>query len=227
MIRKGERYKCIQNVYGIQKGGFSCKYSIGRIYVSEKDGCLTDNSDDTSASLNKYQLKDFHSYFRKLPDLVKQHDNDCRSEACITEGTVLKVMQNTSLGGSLYSKGSTFRVIRREVGLGINSSGRFYPLNCLNLSIFKICPPEEENLPERVSHPRHYTWLKDKCGLEAIDIIKHFDYTIGNCLKYILRAGHKSEEGYSDREKALEDLKKAKWYLDYRINELENNKTQE
>ena len=62
---------------------------------------------------------------------------------------------------------------------------------------------------DKVNHPSHYTWLKDLCGIEVIDITRHMDFDLGNSLKYILRAGHKSEEGMNSREKEIEDLKKA------------------
>lgn len=75
---------------------------------------------------------------------------------------------------------------------------------------------------EKVSHPSHYTWLKELCGIEVIDITRHMDFDLGNCVKYLLRAGHKKEEGYTDKEKALEDLKKAAWYLNDKIKMLEN-----
>lgn len=76
----------------------------------------------------------------------------------------------------------------------------------------------------RVEHPSHYTWLKEKCGIEVIDITRHLDFNTGNIIKYVLRSGVKSEEGMSDKEKALEDLKKARWYLDDKIKMLENDK---
>lgn len=75
---------------------------------------------------------------------------------------------------------------------------------------------------DRVNHPSHYTWLRELCGIEVIDITRHMDFDIGNCIKYLLRAGHKSENGYSDKQKALEDFKKAAWYLDDKIRTLEN-----
>lgn len=65
-----------------------------------------------------------------------------------------------------------------------------------------------------VNHPSHYTWLPN--GLEVIDVTKHFNFVLGNALKYIMRAGRK---GGADSE--LEDLLKARWYLNYRIEELE------
>ena len=42
---------------------------------------------------------------------------------------------------------------------------------------------------DNVNHPPHYTWLKDKCGIEVIDITRHMDFCLGNAIKYILRAG--------------------------------------
>lgn len=69
----------------------------------------------------------------------------------------------------------------------------------------------------RVEHPPHYTWLKEKCGIEVIDITRHMDFDLGNVIKYVLRQGHKSEEGMSDLEKAIEDLEKARWYLQDKI----------
>ena len=69
----------------------------------------------------------------------------------------------------------------------------------------------------RVSHPSHYTWLKDLCGIEVIDITRHLDFDLGNAIKYILRCGHKSENGYTNKEKTIEDLRKAVWYLNDKI----------
>ena len=77
---------------------------------------------------------------------------------------------------------------------------------------------------DKVNHPPHYTWLKDLCGIEVIDITRHMDFNLGNSIKYILRSGHKKEEGYTDKQKTIEDLKKAIWYLNDEIKMLENNK---
>ena len=74
---------------------------------------------------------------------------------------------------------------------------------------------------ERIFSPSHYTWLKELCGIEVIDITRHMDFCLGNAIKYILRAGHKSEEGMTDREKTIEDLKKAVFYLEDKIKTLE------
>lgn len=74
----------------------------------------------------------------------------------------------------------------------------------------------------KVNHPQHYLWLKDKCGIEVIDITRHMDFDLGNAIKYLLRAGHKAEKGYSDEDKTIEDLKKAIWYINDKIKTLEN-----
>ena len=79
---------------------------------------------------------------------------------------------------------------------------------------------------ENVSHPSHYTWLKDKCGIEVIDITRHLDFDLGNAVKYILRAGRKPiiNENLSDdfHRAAIQDLKKALFYINDKIDMLEN-----
>lgn len=81
--------------------------------------------------------------------------------------------------------------------------------------------PEVEFTPaERINHPSHYTWLKEKCGVEVIDIARHLDFNTGNALKYLLRAGYKHEAGYTERQKAVEDLRKAVWYINDKIEHL-------
>lgn len=74
---------------------------------------------------------------------------------------------------------------------------------------------------DKVNHPSHYTWLKEKAGIEVIDITRHMDFNLGNSIKYILRSGHKKEEGYTDKQKTIEDLKKAMWYLNDEISMLQ------
>ena len=77
---------------------------------------------------------------------------------------------------------------------------------------------------DKVQHPSHYTWLKELCGIEVIDITRHLDFDLGNAVKYILRAGRKSEEGYSNIDKTIEDLQKAIFYINDEIELLKKNK---
>lgn len=67
---------------------------------------------------------------------------------------------------------------------------------------------------ERWNHPAHY---QGENGIETIDVIRHYTCDIANALKYLMRAGRKQEDGISDTDKEVEDLKKALWYIeDYR-----------
>lgn len=84
---------------------------------------------------------------------------------------------------------------------------------------FRLSNRKEEEL-DRVDHPSHYTWLKDKCGIEVIDITRHMDFCLGNAVKYILRAGRKKEASLTDTQKEIEDLRKAIWYINDRIEQL-------
>ena len=81
---------------------------------------------------------------------------------------------------------------------------------------------QKPNKEDKVNHPSHYTWLKKLCGIEVIDITRHLNFNLGNCIKYIIRSGHKSEQGMSDKQKQIEDLKKARFYIDDEIKRLEN-----
>lgn len=76
---------------------------------------------------------------------------------------------------------------------------------------------------DKVNSPSHYSWLKKLAGVEIIDIIRHLDFDLGNAVKYILRAGRKTEEGYDDKAKTIEDLRKASWYINDKIKTLEND----
>lgn len=73
---------------------------------------------------------------------------------------------------------------------------------------------------DRVNSPSHYTWLKEYAWIEVIDITRHLDFNIGNCIKYVLRSWHKSEWGMSDIDKQIEDLEKAIRYLNDYINNI-------
>ena len=65
--------------------------------------------------------------------------------------------------------------------------------------------------PDNVNHPAHYK----VGGIETIDFIeaKQLNYNLGNVVKYITRADHKGNN--------IEDLKKARWYLNREISKLD------
>ena len=68
-------------------------------------------------------------------------------------------------------------------------------------------------MSDMVDSPDHYTYAKEKMGgLEVIDILEAFfpdEPLLWQVGKYLLRAGHKGP--------MLQDLQKARWYLDRRI----------
>lgn len=68
---------------------------------------------------------------------------------------------------------------------------------------------------DNVNHPKHYT--SDPSGIECIEIVKHRDFCIGNAIKYLWRAGLKQEDGMTDKQKQIEDLEKAIWYINAEI----------
>jgi len=68
---------------------------------------------------------------------------------------------------------------------------------------------------EHVNHPEHYGGKNNE--YEAIKVIDAWDlgFSLGNTIKYISRAGKKG------KNKELEDLQKASWYLEHHIKQLE------
>ena len=69
-------------------------------------------------------------------------------------------------------------------------------------------------MSDQKTNPDHY---RLPSGLEAYDVTQHFDFTTGNCIKYLWRAGRK--EG----ESSLDDLRKVRWYLNQLIEREELN----
>jgi hypothetical protein len=65
---------------------------------------------------------------------------------------------------------------------------------------------------DTVDHPKHYN--SHPSGVECITIVEHMNFNQGNAMKYLWRAGEKGN--------ILEDLKKARWYLDREISRLES-----
>lgn len=62
-----------------------------------------------------------------------------------------------------------------------------------------------------INHPPHYT--AHPSGVECIEITEHFNFCVGNAIKYLWRSDLKDAQ--------LADLKKARWYIDREIQRLE------
>ena len=69
-------------------------------------------------------------------------------------------------------------------------------------------------MPEAVNHPQHYGGEDNSYEHIKVSNAWGLNYELGNATKYICRAGKKTAS-------ALEDLKKARWYIDYEIKKLE------
>ena len=72
---------------------------------------------------------------------------------------------------------------------------------------------------DMISHPPHYNSSEAKCSncdeqIECIDITRYMSFNIGNAFKYLWRYEHKN---------GAEDLKKAIWYIQDQINQLEKD----
>ena len=72
-------------------------------------------------------------------------------------------------------------------------------------------------MSDNVNHPGHY----NQNGMEVIDVLRAFmndhqirGFCLGNVIKYTLRARYKGGK---------EDLEKARWYLSYYLDEVEND----
>jgi hypothetical protein len=60
---------------------------------------------------------------------------------------------------------------------------------------------------DSIHKPKHYT--EHPSGIECIQVTEHMGFNLGNAIKYIWRCDLKQD--------AIEDLKKAKWYIDREI----------
>ena len=81
--------------------------------------------------------------------------------------------------------------------------------------------PGQEKPEDPVNSPKHYT--SHPSGVECIQIAEHYNFCIGNAIKYLWRHGLKSSKGLSGKEKSIQDLEKAVWYIN---REIENLKKQ-
>lgn len=68
----------------------------------------------------------------------------------------------------------------------------------------------------QVNHPKHYN--SHPSGIECIEIARHFNFNIGNAIKYLWR------QGLKDGSSSIQELEKAKWYIQDEIEKLTKEK---
>lgn len=90
-------------------------------------------------------------------------------------------------------------------GIADNGIDRCHPPQPYNCK--KCSDQQGENLVDNVNHPKHYN--DHPSGIECITITEHMGFNLGNAVKYVWRADLKND--------AIEDLKKAAWYIDREI----------
>lgn len=69
-------------------------------------------------------------------------------------------------------------------------------------------------MTDAVEHPDHYKWHP---AVECIEVAQEFNFNLGNVIKYVWRAGRKVVKGTDERESRIEDLRKARRYIDFEI----------
>lgn len=97
--------------------------------------------------------------------------------------------------------------------------------------VWKLVVPRPDSNEEKnavsphedaVNHPAHYT--SDPSGVECIQVTRHRNFSIGNAIKYLWRAGLKKDASKADIVKQVEDLNKAIFYIKDEIERLQEAK---
>lgn len=70
-------------------------------------------------------------------------------------------------------------------------------------------------MSDEVNHPKHYN--EHPTGIECIEVVEHFNFNVGNALKYLWRSGLKKAAGEKVVEAYVRDLEKACWYIQREI----------
>lgn len=223
-IKKGDWFKCIKDV--VMSDG-DVEYINGEYYKSEFNGCITNKSGNHHHSWGNELTNNGKQYFQKLFTLQDLRDGKC---AVYNDG---ELIQLKLILGSIFNDdvtSGTFKYYYKDYG---------EPWNCSDFtklptqSVYDFLPQIENNeefpkvgvtdKPTRFSEfpvkprppykdnvePNHYGGKENP--LEAIKIIQHYNlsFELGNVLKYIIRHDKKGA--------SLQDLEKAKKYLEFEI----------
>ena len=118
----------------------------------------------------------------------------------------------------MFKVGDRVKTIYNKIGIIIRIDGNIIYVRCEdNLEygffsdILEIVEDTKLHLDE-VNQPKHY--VSHPCGVECIQVVEHMNFCLGNAIKYIWRAGLKTED-------QIKDLKKARWYIDREISRIE------
>ena len=131
--------------------------------------------------------------------------------------TIIAYATDTEISKFRVGEGATGYIDKKDDIVISPYDGEKFEIRIENL-IFDSATNSENTQKEMVNHPDHY---QTETGLEMIDIIAActFDlqgieaFDTGNVIKYV---------GRWKKKNGLEDLKKAKWYLEHLIAHVEN-----
>jgi len=115
-----------------------------------------------------------------------------------------KVVAKCSCGYTTV--GDAYPIVCEECQRVIHRDTEVLASMLAGVSTVRIDAPSDPRA-DPVNHPAHYTTHPSK--VECIQITEHMGFCLGNAIKYIWRADLKAD--------AIEDLKKARWYLDREI----------
>ena len=149
--------------------------------------------DDTVRKL-RAELVEFDSGYKRCRVCRNQWssgDEEAHKTECVVP-TSVPAQRAEERGGSLFSAKS-------------ESQETLYEPNLPSIQLPD--PSSVRAAHDPVNHPSHYT--SSPSGVECIDVIEHMTLNIGNAAKYLWRAGLKND--------LLEDLGKARWYVDREI----------
>lgn len=197
--KKGRVYLCTKDQIG--RSDNNTYFKRGNLYFSEKDGYITNEYDlgNSSTGLELYLVP----ARRPEPGVLYKviNSNFLLGNSGLKEGDLIRFKEGDNVDVDLAYFYNCYEAQREPMEVIMGNCNKYITIK-----------------EDKVNSPKHYT--SHPSGIECIEIAKHYDFCIGNAIKYLWRAGLKKEEGYSDKNKEVEDLRKAIWYITEKIKTL-------
>ena len=142
------------------------------------------------------------------------------------DGVVLEVIEAQDCAHCFFCVNGICKLEAETLYCGYNTR---VDKRIISYKLVEQCKPKDmeqttEIKVDNVNHPAHYN--SHPSGIECIEIARHHNFNIGNAIKYLWRAGLKSEKGMEDADKQVEDLRKAIFYINDEIERIKSNKRQ-
>lgn len=194
------------------------RYQWGdKVWVKHKSGCvhpgfITSELNDTYCWVSFMHSSGVGSASYPLRDISPRDDDKPKTWRLPQEGDTIRV---TDKFCQTYGRELLITRVLWNTAYPIHAGGGLYDLSAIELVRLHDDPARADHVPdagEKIEEPafdpvakaRHYN--VHPSGVECITIVEHFDFVIGNIIKYAWRAGLK------DPKKRLEDLRKCLYY---------------